>query len=89
MPTDTTAGKPSLMSVDDALAAILTGLQPTDSETRPITGALGYRLAADLTASLTLPPQAVSAMDGYAVRAADVRQDLRDHERPRFRRDLG
>ena len=72
MPTNATAGKPSLMSVDHALATILAGLQPTAAETRPIATALGYRLAADLTACLTLPPQAVSAMDGYAVRAADV-----------------
>ena len=72
MPSDATTGKPSLMSVDDALVAILAGLQPTAAETRPIATALGYRLAVDLTACLTLPPQAVSAMDGYAVRAADV-----------------
>ena len=33
---------------------------------------LGYTLAEDLVARLTLPPQAVSAMDGYAVRGEDV-----------------
>ena len=43
-------------------------------ETVPLNDALGRVLAADLTALRTQPPAAVSAMDGYAVRAADVAQ---------------
>ena len=35
MPTNASAGKLSLMSVDHALAAILAGLQPTATETPP------------------------------------------------------
>ena len=38
----------------------------------PLSDALGYTLAEDLASRLTLPPQAVSAMDGYAVRGEDV-----------------
>ena len=40
----------------------------------PLDDALGRVLAEDLTALRTQPPAAVSAMDGYAVRAADVAQ---------------
>ena len=64
--------KPSLLPVDQALAAILALLPQTMVVTKPLDKALGFTLAEDLVAVLTLPPQAVSAMDGYAVRAADV-----------------
>ena len=47
-------------------------LPQTIAVTKPLDQALGLTLAEDLAAVLTLPPQAVSAMDGYAVRAADV-----------------
>ena len=64
--------KPPLLPVDQALAAILALLPQTMVVTKPLDKALGFTLAEDLVAVLTLPPQAVSAMDGYAVRAADV-----------------
>ena len=64
--------KPPLLPVDQALAAILALLPQTNTITKPLDEALGFTLADDLVAVLTLPPQAVSAMDGYAVRAADV-----------------
>ena len=64
--------KPSLLPVDRALAAILAPLPQTNTTTKPLDKALGFTLAEDLVAVLTLPPHAVSAMDGYAVRAADV-----------------
>ena len=64
--------KPPLLPVDQALAAILALLPQTNTTTKPLDKALGFTLAEDLVAVLTLPPQAVSAMDGYAVRAADV-----------------
>jgi len=54
------------------LAAILELLPQTNTVIKPLDKALGFTLAEDLVAVLTLPPQAVSAMDGYAVRAADV-----------------
>ena len=64
--------KPPLLPVDQALAAILALLPQTNTTTKPLDKVLGFTLAEDLVAVLTLPPQALSAMDGYAVRAADV-----------------
>ena len=64
--------KPPLLPVDQALAAILALLPQTNTTIKPLDKALGFTLAEDIVAVLTLPPQAVSAMDGYAVRAADV-----------------
>ena len=65
-------GKPTLLAVDDALAAIIAMLPHTGTNVLPLDDALGYTLAEDLVARFTVPPQAVSAMDGYAVRSEDV-----------------
>jgi molybdopterin molybdotransferase len=62
----------ALLSVADALSRVLDGVEPLPSETVPIAEASGRVLAADLAALRSQPPAAVSAMDGYAVRAADV-----------------
>ena len=70
----TAARKSPLLPVDDALAAILALLPSTATTVKPIDQALGLTLGEDLVAALTLPPQAVSAMDGYAVRSEDVTQ---------------
>ena len=64
--------KPALLTVDDALAAIIATLPHTGTNLLPLGDALGFTLAEDLASRLTLPPQAVSAMDGYAVRGEDV-----------------
>ena len=62
-----------LMPVGEALARILDAATPiTDVETVPLHEAFGRTLAHDLTATRTQPPSDVSAMDGYAVRAAEV-----------------
>ena len=66
------AGKTTLLAVDDALAAIISMLPHTGTNVLNLVDALGYTLAEDLVARLTLPPKAVSAMDGYAVRGEDV-----------------
>jgi molybdopterin molybdotransferase len=64
-----------MISVEAALERILAGVGgPMPAEEAPLTQALGRILAEDVTAALTQPPVAVSAMDGYAVRAADVAQ---------------
>jgi molybdopterin molybdotransferase len=60
------------MPVADARARILAGLPTMASEQVALTEAHGRVLAADVAARVTQPPLAVSAMDGYAVRAADV-----------------
>jgi molybdopterin molybdotransferase len=62
----------ALMPVADALAAILEGSQPMGEEMVALEQAHHRVLARDVAARRTQPPQAMSAMDGYAVRAADA-----------------
>jgi molybdopterin molybdotransferase len=62
----------ALLSVEDALARVLDGVDPVAAETVSIGQACGRVLAADVSALRTQPPADVSAMDGYAVRARDV-----------------
>jgi molybdopterin molybdotransferase len=61
-----------VISVDEALERILAELPVMPAEQVCLTEALGRVLAEDVAARVTQPPLAVSAMDGYAVRAADV-----------------
>src|SRR5205807_3726607 len=60
------------MPVADALAAILAGAEPLPEEMAELDAAFHRVLARDVAALRTQPPQAMSAMDGYAVRAADA-----------------
>ncbi len=63
-----------LLSVEEAQAMVLEGVEPlTQLERLAPEGALGRPLAAAISASTALPPWDNSAMDGYAVRATDVR----------------
>ena len=62
----------ALMPVEEALVRVLAGAEPLPAEALPLVKAHGHVLAADLKALRTQPPANVSAMDGYAVRAADV-----------------
>jgi molybdopterin molybdotransferase len=62
----------ALMPVADALAAILAGAKPLPEEMVPLEAAFHRILARDVAALRTQPPQAMSAMDGYAVRASDA-----------------
>src|SRR5262245_28786105 len=62
----------ALMPVTDALAAILAGSEPLGEEIVPLDAAWHRILARDVAARRTQPPQAMSAMDGYAVRATDA-----------------
>jgi len=61
-----------LLPVGDALARILADVPPMPAETVPIAEARGRTLAADCAARRTQPPFPTTAMDGYAVRGADV-----------------
>lgn len=62
-----------LIPVDVALARVLDQLQPCNgSEELPLAQALGCVLAADVEALLDVPAYDNSAMDGYALRVADV-----------------
>lgn len=61
-----------LLPVADALARILAAMPTMPAETVSLTEALGRVTAEPILARRTQPPLDVSAMDGYAVRAADV-----------------
>jgi molybdopterin molybdotransferase len=60
------------MPVADALSAIIAGAEALPEEMVALDAAFHRVLARDLPALRTQPPQAMSAMDGYAVRAADA-----------------
>jgi molybdopterin molybdotransferase len=62
----------ALLSVAEALARVLENVEPLPSDKVPIAEAAGRVLATDLAALRSQPPAAVSVMDGYAIRAADV-----------------
>ena len=64
--------RPKLLSVAEALTRVTGGFSLISSEQVALGDGLGRVLAEDVAARLTQPPSAVSAMDGYAVRAADV-----------------
>jgi molybdopterin molybdotransferase len=64
----------ALMPVAEALQRVLTDARPLSAESVPLDDALGRVLTEDVVALRTQPPAAVSAMDGYAVRASDVAQ---------------
>ena len=65
-------GKTPLLAVEEALGRLLEGVEPLADEMVPLTTAHGRALAEPIAARLTQPPFDASAMDGYAVRAADA-----------------
>jgi molybdopterin molybdotransferase len=60
-----------LLTVEDARARILSAAIRLESENVALESALGRTLSADVAASRDQPPFDASAMDGWAVRAAD------------------
>ncbi len=63
----------SLLPVDEALRRILGSVeQPVEAESMPVAECAGRTLAEDLSSRRDQPPFPASAMDGYAVRFADV-----------------
>lgn len=61
-----------MLSVRDAHARVVAAFEALPSETVSVADAAGRVLAVAPKARLTQPPADLSAMDGYAVRAADV-----------------
>jgi molybdopterin molybdotransferase len=62
-----------LLPTADALAALLAAAVPlAETESVSTLDALGRVLAADIASELDVPPADTSAMDGYAVRVADL-----------------
>ena len=62
-----------MLSVEEARGRVLAAIDgPLPAETLPVEAALGRVAAAEVRATTDLPPWDNSAMDGYAVRAAEV-----------------
>ena len=61
-----------MISVDEALARILSHVRPLEPERVPILDAQGRVLSEEIVSDSDIPPFDNSAMDGYAVRSADV-----------------
>jgi len=61
-----------LLTVEDALARVLAAVRPLESEPVALSDASGRVLAKDALAVVDLPRFASSAMDGFAVQAADT-----------------
>ena len=61
-----------MISVEEARARILSFVARLEPERVPVLDALGQALAEDIVAGFDIPPLDNTAMDGYAVRAADT-----------------
>jgi len=72
-PSDFERRSADWLDVDEAMARILAAASPLGTEHVHLADAVGRALAEEVTAGATLPPWDNSAMDGYAVRATDVR----------------
>ncbi len=77
MPTSPSAARVavSTLSVDEALDRVLARIEPLAPTQVGLLDALGGVLTEDATADRDVPPFRNSAMDGYAVRGADVTSD--------------
>ncbi len=67
----------ALLPFEAALERLLNGVSALPAELVPIDACAGRVLAQDLAARLTQPPFAAAAMDGYAIRWADLHQPWR------------
>jgi molybdopterin molybdotransferase len=67
-----TPPRPGPRSVEEHRAVVAALVAPQPAEDVPLADARGRVLARDVVSAVSLPPFANSAMDGYAVRAADV-----------------
>lgn len=63
-----------MIDFDEAVAEVLEAARPLGAEPIPLAAAAGRVLAKPVVARVDSPPSAVSAMDGYAVREADLAQ---------------
>ena len=68
-----------MLTVPEAVREISEGIQPREIERVPLLDVLGRVLATNAIAPYTLPQWDNSAMDGYAVRAADIEAATADH----------
>ena len=61
-----------MLSVEEAFQRIMASFSPLNAVEVPLLDCLGQVLAEDILSPLDLPPLSNSAMDGYAVRGADI-----------------
>ncbi|MHC5543540.1 gephyrin-like molybdotransferase Glp, partial [Singulisphaera rosea] len=61
-----------MLTVDEALAAVLERSAPLPPKRRRVVEALGDSLAEDVFADIDLPPFDKALVDGYAVRSSDL-----------------
>lgn len=62
-----------MVSVEEALQKILSCIEVLEPETKPILDCSRQVLAEDIRSTIDIPPLDNSAMDGYAVKAEDIR----------------
>ncbi|WP_260261439.1 molybdopterin molybdotransferase MoeA [Vibrio intestinalis] len=66
---------PGLMPIEQAMDKMLSRIQPIEATLQlPLAEALGFVLAEDVLSPIFVPPFDNSAMDGYAIRIADLEQ---------------
>jgi molybdopterin molybdotransferase len=68
-----------VITVEEALARILSHVHPLGSEEKPLLECLDRVLAEDVRSDVDVPPADNSAMDGYAVRAQDIQAAITNH----------
>jgi molybdopterin molybdotransferase len=68
-----------MMELEEARRRIISSVEPLSSECVSLPDATGRFLAEAIGSTLDLPPFDNSAMDGYAVRAADVQSATKEH----------
>src|SRR5262245_35113789 len=62
-----------MLTVEEALAEVLSRAQGLESESLDVTDALGRYSAAPVISRREIPPWPNSSMDGYAIRSSDTR----------------
>ena len=62
-----------MISVEEALEKVLGYVNLLKTEEKPLLDCLGQVLAEDVTSPVNVPPLDNAAMDGYALKAADIR----------------
>jgi molybdopterin molybdotransferase len=67
-----------MLTVDEALQAVLDRCAPLPARPRPLAAAFGLTLAEDVAADLDLPPFDKALVDGYAVRSGDLGTEAND-----------
>ncbi len=77
MSTAAAATGNGMLQVEEARQTLLDAVAPRDTSSEPVSldAAEGRILAEDLTATIAVPSWDNSAMDGYAVRTADLSED--------------